>query len=198
MRSLTAALLIAVSAGSSALAQDDPFDLVDAAERYCLSADGNHLATQSRAAADGFSPMSPDDIARVRLPGPQHMRGFSKMIQGVEVRVLTASVRTFGNNQGDNNFRICWVSADPWNRAPVDHALHRLLGIDRFGNGNAFVYAWTPQPDGSKRRINRREMDRTALRDALENDSRFVMSQDYEGMVAITYMVPTPTLDDGG
>lgn len=194
---MIAALHLAI-VGPAAAKEPEPFDLAAAAERYCISAFGNHILGRQRAAEDGFTYLTAEDVDSVRLPGPRWLRGMSKMIDGVEVRVLTSMIRVRGGGQGENYFRTCWVSAKPWSRPQVDRDISAMVDTPRFRNGNALVYAWTTTPDGQRHPVTRRQFEETSLRDSLEDDLQVIMTQDDNGMVAITYMVPAETLEDAG
>lgn len=173
-------------------------DLVDLADRYCIAAYGNHARTRQSVEADGFVPIPPETVENLRLPGPRYLRGYSKTIDGVEVRVLTAVVRFRGFGQGENVFRSCWVSASAADRGRVDRDLTRMLGVRRFRERGANVYAWWIDEDGRINGLSRRESHRSGLRDALERGTQYIMTNEYDGLVAITYMTPTATPDDPG
>jgi len=170
--------------------RDGETDLVWAAETFCFAADGNMARTWDRAEAEGYQMLRPSDFPNLRLPGARNLRGYSKRIGRVEMRVLTAETRFDGFNQGLNFFRMCWVSAEPADRSQIDQELSRSLGVSRFRQEDAYVYAWANAEDGSRREMRRREFMARGLRDALAEDMRFVLTNDRFGVVSITYMVP--------
>lgn len=171
-------------------------DLVRLTDRYCVGPDGDHELTWALAVRDGLTPLSPDDFADLRLPGARQLRGFTETIDGAEVRVLTAVNRLIGMDAGMTSFHLCWVSAQPIDRRPVEAELRRQLGMRGFRQEDARMFAWVPLPDGSIRRIGRPEWSRRSQAIAREEGMRAVMVNDYQGMVAITYMTPTDSCDD--
>lgn len=174
----------------------DRLDLVPAADRYCISAHGNHSRTSFRAREDGFAPLGPESVEGLRLPGPRYLRAWRRSEQGVDFQILTAVVRIQGFSQGENFFRICWVSASPWERPAVDQQIRRMLEVAPLRMNKAYLYAWATSPEGDRRRVGRREFTTTALRDALEQDIQFVMTTSTDRLVSIAYMVPTDSLED--
>lgn len=54
------------------------------------------------------------------------------------------------------------------------------------------MFAWAPRPDGSVRWIGRPEWTRRSHAIAREEGMRAVLVNDYDGMVAVTYMAPNP------
>lgn len=168
----------------------EPVDLIDLAQRYCIGPDGDHELTWSRAVRDGYVELSPEDFPNLRLPGARRLRGFTRMTDGIELRILTAVNRISGGGQGETPFHLCWVSADPFERAAVDRELGGWLGVGRFRQAGAWVHAWTPGEEGGRRSVSRREFQRRGMAIAREDGMRLVLTNQHGRMVAITYMTP--------
>lgn len=197
-------LLPGVSALALALApatflpppESDPLDLVTLAERYCIGPDGDHELTWALAVRDGYSPLSPEEFEGLRLPGARQLRGFTQTINGSEIRVLTAVNRWIGGGQGYTPFHLCWVSANPADRRVIDQELGAHLGVGRFRQEGALVFAWIPQEDSARRTVRRREFQRRGMAIAREDGMRMALTNQYGSMVAITYMTPVETCAD--
>lgn len=191
VRSLTVALSMSllwtpvVAAGD--LAQP-AIDLADLADLYCVAADGDHEITWNRAEADGFSALAPEQFSNLRLPGARDLRGYSRTIGGVEVRVLTARNTISGMGLGVTPFHLCWVSARPLDRREVERSFQQSLGQRGFRQERARMFLWVPQPDGSNRPVSRREWSRYGQSISRERDARMLLINDHMGMTAITYM----------
>lgn len=195
------AALLAVSLGLlpvsvSARVAPEPLDLIGLADRYCIDPDGDHELTWAKAVRDGFVELSPEDFPNLRLPGARQLKGFTRTEDGVEVRVLTAVNRWVGGGQGETPFHLCWVSAAPYERRAVDREIGGWLGVDRFRQGDALVYAWIPLESGGRRSVSRREFQRHGMAIAREEGMRMVLTNQHGAMVAVTYMTPVESCAD--
>ena len=192
-------LLVAGRYESQTAVEDQTFsssDLAGLADRYCIGPDGDHVWTWSLAAGEGWTPLQPEEFANLRLPGARQLRGFTKTIGGTEVRLLTAVNRMTGMGAGVTYYHLCWVSADPAVRREVDSAIAELVGVDRFRQDDAFVYAWIPGPDDTRREVSRREWSRYAQALAREDGLRMVLTGATQSRVSVTYMTATQDCAD--
>ena len=191
VRTSTVALFMSLLWGSVVAARDQApaaIDLADLADLYCVAADGDHDITWNRAEADGFSALTPEQFKNLRLPGARDLRGYSRTVDGVEVRVLTARNTMSGMGGGATPFHLCWVSARPLDRREVERSFQHSLGQRGFRQERARMFLWVPQPDGSNKPISRREWSRYGQSIQREMDARTLLINDYRGMTAVTYM----------
>lgn len=175
-----------------------PPSLVEMAERYCISPDGDHEWTWALARHDGYRVMTMDDTPGVRsLPGARRMRAFTKTVDNVELRIVTAVNRIRGGGQGVNYFHVCWVSANPADRRVVDRRLREVMDVRRFREDGAIVYPWTMAEDGSRRSVSRTAYNRTGPFALTRLEGvRLTVLNDYLGMVSIGNMSPVPDCAD--
>lgn len=179
--------------------ESQPFtarDLVDSADRYCVAPDGDHTFTWALAAHNGLTKLSPDDFPDLRLPATGQLGGYETRLDGKEFRVLTARNRFRGWGAGLTPFHLCWVSANPMTRGAVERELQRETGFRGFRQEGARVFAWIPQPDGSRREVRLREWQRRGHSIAREEGMRMILVNDYNDMTAITYMTPLESCED--
>ena len=196
LRLLAAVLSLMILPGPSFAQANQAVDLTDLIARYCIVPDGDIALTSALARHDGMSELTPADFENLRLPGARQLRGFTKTTNGVAVRVLTAHNRMRGGDAGTTFFNLCWVSASPMNRSQVDDRLRRDHEMRGFRQEGARVYAWVPNEDGTRRIVGSREFKRHSHAIAREEGMRMLLTNDYLGMVAVTYMVPTTDCRD--
>ena len=187
--------LMALPKASSANGVQD-VDLADLIDRYCIVPDGDIALTSALARHDGMSELASEDFENLRLPGARQLRGFTKTTNGVVVRVLTGHNRFRGGDAGTTFFNLCWVSASPMNRSEVDDGMRREHQMRGFRQEGARVYAWVPNDDGTRRIVGSREFKRRSHAIAREDGMRMLLTNDYLGMVAVTYMVSTTDCRD--
>jgi len=190
-------IVAALSVPNSAHAQSfSAADLYQMADRYCIGPDGDDDLTWALATHDGLSELRPEAFDELNLPGARQLRGRTTVRDGVEVRVLTARNKIFGGGGGDTYFRLCWVSAEPMDRGQVDREVRRETGIPGFRQDGARLYGWVPLPEGQRRVVGRREWQRRGQSIAREEGMRMILTNDYRGMTAITYLTPVVDCED--
>lgn len=101
-----------------------------------------------------------------------------------------------GYNGGVTYFGYCWVSAEPMDRRAVDREVQRATGIRGFRQEGARLYGWVPLPDGQRRIVPLREWQRRSQAIAREEGMRMILTNDYRGMTAITYLTPVVDCED--
>ncbi|MFC5346241.1 hypothetical protein ACETK8_15650 [Brevundimonas staleyi] len=175
---------------------DEPASLVQLADDLCFYPDGDHAVTWDNAARRGFTPILTEHIPGLRLPGVRQLRGFTKTIDGTEVRVLTAVNRWRAMGRGFASFHLCWVSALPANRESVDSRLGEFLKLEHFPQDDASVFAWLPQADGSRQPVSRRAFGRRYFQLSRDQGMRTVMTNHTGDRVSITYMRPVGSCED--
>lgn len=171
-------------------------DLAALADRYCIAQDGDHVMTWSLAAHDGFEPITPDEVGQLRLPGARQLRGFANTIEGREVRVLTAYNRLIGMGEAPTFFHICWVSAEPLDRRPVERSFQQEYRTRGFRQNGARMFIWAPLADGTYRTFGLRDWQRHAQSIPREHGARLLIVNNRERMVAVTFMVAVNNCED--
>ena len=170
-------------------------ELVEIADRYCISPDGDHSWTLDLALHNEYQPLTPDLFENLRLPGARQLRGVSRTIGGSEVRILTAKNRIrYGGVT--TYFHVCWVAADPASRRDVDSEVRRFLDVGRFRQEGALVYAWLPQPDGTRRTVRRKAFELQGFALSRDQGMRLVLTNQYLDQVSITYMRPVESCEE--
>lgn len=190
---LASCLLLAGPANGQTFSPDDLYDM---AERYCIGPDGDHELTQALAEHDKMRPITAEDFPGLRLPGARRLTGYTAELDGVVFRVLTARNRIRGGGGGITFFHLCWVSAEPMNRRAVDRTLQRETGIRGFRQEGARVFAWVPGPDGARLVVDLREWRRRNQAIAREDGMRMILTNQHQGMTAVTYMTPVTDCAD--
>lgn len=157
VRFLGVALALVAGSPTPATAQ---VDLVNLLDRLCLYPDGDHVLTYSMAVADGWQPLTAETMGRLFLPGVFNLRGFTKTVDGVELRVLTErGRRTSHVSRESAPYRHCWVSADPADPRDVRRALEDELKLSSFRMKSARVYPWFDTAEG-RQRVSRISFER--------------------------------------
>jgi hypothetical protein len=199
MRVMLALLIGLVPSASMTTAQaydEGSPDLAALADRYCIAQNGDHVMTWALATHDGFEPLAPDAFGRLRLPGARQLRGFTKTIEGREVRVLTAYNRITGMGEAPTYFHICWVSAEPLDRRPVEASFQHEYRSHGFRQEGARMFIWAPLADGSYRNFGRRDWQRQAQALPREEGARLLMVNNRERLVSVTFMVSVTDCED--
>lgn len=186
------ALIVSVALLYAPDAETEVERLIDSADRYCIQPDGDHRMTWHLAERDGFAPLSPDTFGGARTPGiiGSTLRGFSKIVDGREVRVLTAASWLRAPEQGLTYFRWCWVSSSHDDIATVDGQLRRHLGWRGFRVERSRVFAWIPRPDGELEPVSRRIFMGEGVALAREQGLRQLLTRRSGDAVFIGYASP--------
>ncbi len=108
----------------------------------------------------------------------------------MEVRLLTAHNAIGGGGAGLTFYKMCWVSAEPMDRRPVDRTLQRDLGMRGFRQEGARMFAWIPREHGSTRAVSRREWQVRGQALSRDEGMRAVLVNDRLSMVSVAYMTP--------
>lgn len=178
--------------GADVTPQDAPQSLAAMAEQYCVGPDGDHRLTWSRIRDDGFRPIPSDSVEGLNLRGSvaSALRGFERIEDGRQYRVLTSSGLMFMPDQGTTYYRWCWVSSSRADRGRVDAELQALLSTRGFRVGPVRMFAWIPRPDGSLEPVSRRVYMRQGNELARTQGLRQLTTRQYEDGVFIGYASP--------
>lgn len=186
-------LALGVSPAAAGMMTEETENLVDLAERLCVSADGDHRLTWHRAGAEGFVPIDPADFGgRLTAIGVEDasLRGFTRTTDSVEYRVLTAATWIQAPDQGQTFYRWCWVSASPTRLDPVVQSLQAHFEDRGFRSERVRLFAWIPRPEGVVERISRRAYMRSHNLLAREQGMRQVMVRQIGDGVSVGYASP--------
>lgn len=193
---IIACLALAQPAGASTQPADPLVDLFD---RYCLGPDGDQVLTWTLAARSGLSPLSPDDFPGLRLPGIRQLRGFSGVVDGQDIRLLTGVNRWAtppARADEGANFHLCWVSARPASRQAVEAGTSDHLGVRRFRQGRALTFAWTVDGNDNRAPVRRSDFSKRFMALSREKGMRVVTVNEADGWVSIGYSRPVETCAD--
>lgn len=177
---------------------DEP-NLLELAESFCLDPDGDHELTWALAAHRGYRPLTGEDFPGLRTPGARRLRGFTKRFGTTDIRIMTA-VNRYAHRPREIgaavNLHLCWVSANPATRGPIDNELRDYMGVRRYRQGGAFAYAYTQEADGKRKGVRRSDFNSRFIETARDHDMRVVMSNEALGWVSITYWRPVESCED--